>query len=205
VNVPALLEVVTQAREAATAVQAAHAMAMVAKETAAQEAVAVQDSANLCVNDAEDRSTLVMREAPERVSRVKAKNAMALASAREDAEGFAQKIALLVDELAGEHRTWEMSEMEHRAQFEELTLLQTWGSKLCHAIIGPPRARHHLSDGMWVAALCHTEMVGELAALWSVVSTAAESMLGHSLSDIIRVVVVDELVNSKNGGSALMA
>jgi hypothetical protein len=58
---------------------------------------------------------------------------------------------------------------------------------------------------MWVAALCHTEMVGELAVLWSVVSTAAESMLGHSLSDIIRVVVVDELVNSKNGGSALMA
>jgi hypothetical protein len=41
VNVPALLEVVTQAREAATAVQAARAMAMVAKETAAQEAVAV--------------------------------------------------------------------------------------------------------------------------------------------------------------------
>jgi hypothetical protein len=41
----------------------------------------------------------------------------------------------------------EVSEKEHQEQFEELTLLQTWGSELCLAIAGPPRVRNHLSEG----------------------------------------------------------
>jgi hypothetical protein len=52
---------------------------------------------------------------------------------------------------------------KHQACFEELTLLQTQGSKLCHAIVGPPQAKH-LSEGMWLAALRYTEIFRELIA-----------------------------------------
>jgi hypothetical protein len=58
-----------------------------------------------------------------------------------------------------------MSERERREQFLKLTLQQTWGSKLCHTIIGPPRVRHHLFEGMRLAALHHTEITGELVVL----------------------------------------
>jgi hypothetical protein len=57
-----------------------------------------------------------------------------------------------------ECRSREVSERLCREEFEDLTLLQTRGSELCHAIIGPPRARHHLTEGMWLAALHNTEM-----------------------------------------------
>jgi hypothetical protein len=63
------------------------------------------------------------REALERVSRVKAENVMALASACEDAEGIARKITLLEDELTAESQAQEVFERERREQFEELTLL----------------------------------------------------------------------------------
>jgi hypothetical protein len=79
---------------------------------------------------------------------VEAESATALASAREDAERFVRKIALLEGELAAEHRVWEASERERQEQFEELTLLQTRGSELCHAVTGSPRARHQLFEGM---------------------------------------------------------
>jgi hypothetical protein len=42
-------------------------------------------------------------------------------------------------------------EREHREQFEELTLLQTQGYELCLAIVGPPRVRNHLSEGMQIS------------------------------------------------------
>jgi hypothetical protein len=48
----------------------------------------------------------------EKVSRVEAQNAMALASAREDAKDFLQKIALLEGELAAEHQAQEVSKRE---------------------------------------------------------------------------------------------
>jgi hypothetical protein len=86
-----------------------------------------------------------------------------------------------------------VSERERRARFEELILLQTRGSKLCHAIIDPPRLRHHLSEGMRLAALRHTEMVGELTMFLVVVSSATESVLGCSPSDTSHVEVVGEL------------
>jgi hypothetical protein len=44
----------------------------------------------------------VEREALERVSRMEAENAAALASAREDVKGFVRKIALLKGELVAE-------------------------------------------------------------------------------------------------------
>jgi hypothetical protein len=48
-----------------------------------------------------------------------------LPGARQGAEGLAQRIALLEDELAGERRAQEVSEGEHQAQFKVLTPLQT--------------------------------------------------------------------------------
>jgi hypothetical protein len=86
-----------------------------------------------------------------------------------------------------------MSLRERQAQFEELTLLQTQGSKLCHAIVGPPWSRHHLSEGMQLATLRHTEMAGELAAFLVAVSSAMELVLRCSPSDTSRVEVEGEL------------
>jgi hypothetical protein len=54
--------------------------------------------------------------------------------------------------------------------------------------------RHHLSKGMQLVTLCHTEMAGELAALYVVVYSAAESALGCSPNDTFRLEVVGELV-----------
>jgi hypothetical protein len=125
---------------------------------------------------------------------VEEKNAMALASAHEDAEGLAWKVALLEDDLVAERRAREASEREHRAHLKGLTLLQTQGSKLCHAIIGPPRVKLHLSEAMWLATLRHIEMVGELTAFWAAVSSAMELVLGRLLGDTARVEVVGELV-----------
>jgi hypothetical protein len=93
-----------------------------------------------------------------------------------------------------EHRAREPFEREHRAYFEELTLLQTQGSELCHAIIGPPQARHHLSEGMQLATLHHTEMARQLAAFCAAVSSAVESVLGRSPGNTARAEVVGELV-----------
>jgi hypothetical protein len=77
-----------------------------------------------------------------------------------------------------------VSERERQEQFKELTLLQTRGSELCHAIIGPLRARHHMSEGMRLAA------VREFAMLRVVVSSTAESVLRHSPSDTFCMEVV---------------
>jgi hypothetical protein len=57
---------------------------------------------------------LVEREALEMVSRAEEENATVLAYAREDVEGFVQKIGLLEDELAVERQPREVSNREHR-------------------------------------------------------------------------------------------
>jgi hypothetical protein len=57
------------------------------------------------------------------------------------------------------------SERGCQEQFEELSFLQPWGFELCITIVGPPWVRSHLSRRMHAAALCHTEMARELAAL----------------------------------------
>jgi hypothetical protein len=46
---------------------------------------------------------------------------------------------------------------------------------------------------MRLAALRHTEMAGELAALRAVVSSTVESVLGRSPNDIFHMEVVGEL------------
>jgi hypothetical protein len=115
------------------------------------------------------------------VSQAEAENSVALASTHADAEGLAWKIILFEGELVEERRAWETSEREHRERLEEVTLLQTRGSELCHAIFCPPQARH-LSKGMRLAALYHIEMAGELAAFWAAVSSTAGSVVGHSPS-----------------------
>jgi hypothetical protein len=190
--VTALSAEVTRAREVTATAEAAHVVAVLAAEASAQEAVVERDNAALHVKDAEEWAALVEREALEGVSRVEVENTVALAFARDDAEGFVQKISLLEGELVVE-RVREASERERREQFEELTLLQTQGSELCHVIIGPPQTRHHLSEGMRLAALRHTEMAGELAVLWAAVSSTTESVLGRSPNNTFRLEVVGEL------------
>jgi hypothetical protein len=184
-DVPALQAEVTWAREVVPDMLAAHTTAMLA--------AAVQDNATLHVKDAEDQATIAQREVLEWVSRAEAENATALASAHEDSEVLAVKVTLLKDELAVEYRAQEMSEREHRAHFEELNLLQTWGSEMCHAIIGPARAKH-LFEGMWLSALCHTEMVGKLITFWAAVSSVAELVVERSPGNTAHVVVVGELL-----------
>jgi hypothetical protein len=73
------------------------------------------------------------------------------------------------------------SEREHREQ-------------LCLAIVGPPRVRNHLLEGMRSTALHHTEMVGELAMFCARVSSAVELVLERSPDDTLRMEVLRELV-----------
>jgi hypothetical protein len=166
--------------------------ATLATEMRTGEANAEWDSAAL-LKGVEDRAALGEREALEMMSRAEEVNDVAIASTREDAKGVVQKIVLHEGKLVVEHPAPEVSEREHREQFEELTLLQTQGSKLCHTVICPSRARHHLSEGMQLIALHHTEMARELIALWEAVSSATELVLGHSPSDTFRVGEVGEL------------
>jgi CYTH domain-containing protein len=88
---------------------------MLTTKTSTWEAVAMQDSSALRVKDVEDRAALTEAETLESVWRAEAEDTTPLSSAREDAEGFAQKITLLEDELKGESQAWEVSERERWA------------------------------------------------------------------------------------------
>jgi NADPH-dependent ferric siderophore reductase len=79
---------------------------VLAIETSPREATTMQDSATLHVQDAKDRASLAEREALEWVSKAEMENATVLASAHEDAEGLAQTVTLLEDELVVECRAW---------------------------------------------------------------------------------------------------
>jgi hypothetical protein len=116
----------------------AHAAAVLATKASIREAIAAHDGATLHIREMEDRVTVAEWEASERESRVEAEHSAALASAHADTEGLAQRITLLEGELVEECQAWEMSEREHQVFSEELTLLQTRGSKLCHAITSAP-------------------------------------------------------------------
>jgi hypothetical protein len=111
--------------------------------------------------------------------------------AREVVEEIARGLS---NAAADAERQRDESERGHREQLEEFTLLQTRGSKLCFAIIGPIRMRNHLSEGMQIAALHHTEMVGEFATLQTTVSSVVEFTLWCSLDETFQVEVVDVLV-----------
>jgi hypothetical protein len=77
---------------------------------------------------------------------------------------------------------------------QELTLLQTRGSELCLAIVGPPMVRGHLSEEMQSAIVCHTDMARILAMLRAVVSSTMQYVLGHLRGEAFRVEVVDEML-----------
>jgi hypothetical protein len=184
---------VTRAWGAIAATETDQATTLIAADTSAQEAIAVWDDTTLRIKDAEDRAALAEREALERVSRAETENSTALTSICEDAEGLARKITLLEDEPVRERRARETSEREHRTCFEELTLLQTWGSELCHAFVGPPWAKH-LCEGIWLMVVCRTNMAREHAAFQAAVSSTTELMLGRSPGNSAHVGVVGELV-----------
>jgi hypothetical protein len=184
---------VTQAREVTAAAKTTRSVATLIAHIFARETTTSRDSAALHAKDMEDRASLVESEALERVSRAEAENAAVLASTHEDAEGLAQKVTFLKDELVAERRAWEVSKRECQELFVELTLLQTRGSELCYAIVGSLWTKHHLSEGVWIATLRHTEMVGEHATLRAIVTTVVDSVLGRSLSNTFRVEVVSEL------------
>jgi hypothetical protein len=47
---------------------------------------------------------------------------------------------------------------------------------------------------MWIAALCHNEMAGDIATHWAAVSSAAGFVLGRSPNETFHMGVVDELI-----------
>jgi hypothetical protein len=131
---------VTHAQEAAAATEATRAMA----KTSTLEAAMAWESTTTLVSDVNDQAALAEREAIETVSSVEEESVVALAYAREEAEGLVQRIALLEGELLGAHQAQELAEenfqglcdivvdaewrceeskRESQEQFEELTLL----------------------------------------------------------------------------------
>jgi hypothetical protein len=58
--------------------------------------------------------------------------------------------------------------------------------------VGPPMVRGHLSEGMRISLVRHTEMAEQLIMLRVVVSSTAQSVLRHSPTEAFRVDVVDK-------------
>jgi hypothetical protein len=137
-----------------------------------------------------------------------------LVPAQGDANGHIRKVALLEGEHVEAHwardvvgervhhfsissvegaRRLMASETEHQEQFEELSLLWSWGVKLCLSIIGPSQVMSHLPTRMRATALHHAGVVGELTALRVAVSSTAEVVLGRAPSVTSRVEVMNEL------------
>jgi hypothetical protein len=146
----------------------------------AQEAAATWERATVLIREAESRAALAERETRERVSRMETESATALASTRRETEGFAQRIALLkansqsLSSVAADaDRRWEEARRECRERVQELTLLQTRGFELCQAIVGPPKLRGQLSEGMWIVVTRHTEMAKQLTGLQATMFSAA--------------------------------
>jgi hypothetical protein len=66
------------------------------------------------------------------------------------------------------------------------------GFELCLTIVAaPPQGPLH--EGMWFAATYHTEVAMHLALLWVVVSSAAQSMLGHLPPEVLQEDAVGEM------------
>jgi hypothetical protein len=79
-------------------------------EASTQEAATARESAAALVRDAKARTTLVEREARERVSRMEAEGASALAFACGEAEDLARRVAFLEGKLAEAHQAREVVE-----------------------------------------------------------------------------------------------
>jgi hypothetical protein len=74
-----------------------------------------------------------------------------------------------------------------------LTLLSLRDYELCITITGAPLLAP-LHEGMRVATTQHTKVATRLSVLWSVVSLAAQSMLGFLPIDASQAGVVGEMV-----------
>jgi hypothetical protein len=85
------------------------------------------------------------------------------------------------------------SEIEHREQFEELSLLWHGGIELCLSILGLLQVMSPLPTRMRAAALHHAGVVGQLTALRGAVSSTMELVLGRSPGGTSRVEVMNEL------------
>jgi hypothetical protein len=146
---------------------------------------------------------------------LEAESATMLASACVETEDFARWIALLKGRVAEACQAQEVVEENSRGLFdattntkewreeskrecrelvEKLTLLQTGGSEQCLAIVGAPRGRSHLLEGMWITFLHHTEMVEQLVTLWVTMSFIMEFILGRSPNESFWGEVVDKPV-----------
>jgi hypothetical protein len=86
--------------QASLTAEVACAAVACAVEASAQEATMAQEGATVFVQKAKAQAILARREAWERVSKVEAESAAALASTSREAEGFARRVALLEGELA---------------------------------------------------------------------------------------------------------
>jgi hypothetical protein len=170
-------------REATIAKEATRVAMVHAMEAFGQEATAARESTAALVRDPEARETAMG---------VEVESAVVLASAHEEAEDLARRIALLEGELAEVRQARDMAKENSRGSFDMVADAERWleeskiecrehfanpGSEQCLAIVGPPRVRILLSEGMQIAALRYTEMAKELAALWVVVSSAVEFVL----------------------------
>jgi hypothetical protein len=199
--VPGSQEEVIWAREVVAAAEAARVMVVHVAAVSARQAAMVREGATTLFQEVETQTTITKREAWETVLRMEVESATMMASTHGEAEGFDRRTALLEGELMDAWRARDTAEAnpqslssvvadvdrrEEEAErdcwewVQELTLLQTQGSNLCQAIVGPLKLRGHLSNWMRIAAACHTEMVEQLTALQAVMSSAAQSMLGHS-------------------------
>jgi hypothetical protein len=76
----------------------------------------------------------------------------------------------LSDRVINADRRWKEAQRQCQELVEELTLLQASASVLCQAMVGPPKVRSHLLEGIWVATTRHTAMAKQLTMLWVAVS-----------------------------------
>jgi hypothetical protein len=76
----------------------------------------------------------------------------------------------LSDRVINADRRWKEAQRQCQELVEELTLLQASASVLCQAMVGPPKVRSHLLEGIWVATTRHTVMAKQLTMLWVAVS-----------------------------------
>jgi hypothetical protein len=195
---PRQQEVVIRVWEATATVEATRTAVVHVAAASAEEAAVVQERAMDLVREKEARAALVETEAREEVLRMEAESATTLASTHGEAEGFTRRISLLEGELMNALQARDMTEVNSRGlssvvagvdwwqeeverecqeRVRELTLLQTWGSELCQAIVGPLKMRGQLSEGMWIAVVSHTEMDEQLTMLWAMVSSVVQSVL----------------------------
>jgi hypothetical protein len=85
-----------------------------AAEASAKEATIAWESATTFIKEVEDWAAIAEREAWERVSRIEVESAAMLATTHGEAEGLAQRIALLEGELVEARQAQDIAEANSR-------------------------------------------------------------------------------------------